>query len=204
MKSKSTSKSILSKLLFEILSITFAVLLALGLNNWWENKRTRESSDNAMINIIEEVRENLKLLKANMEDNKLRITPLRATIDSLADYGVDHVQGAGIGYMHTLLKDAAWNTSNLSGVSQNFDLDIVMQLSDIYKLQALYSTMGREFFNSFLTVDYNDDNNTEALIKANLKLITLTGNTGTALEQLYEAFLVDKKVQQYEKSNSVK
>ncbi|MDN5202095.1 hypothetical protein QQ008_11995 [Fulvivirgaceae bacterium BMA10] len=190
MKESSTkllNKRFLIKLVAEVATVVFAVLLALGLNSWKENKANRDEAAKALDNIVREVEANLKSLKSNIAVNDEKLPELKIMEDSLENH--DKVDSYGVGYDQTFLNEAAWNAANATGSIKHFDYETIHELSEIYQLQTFYSRYGDNFFELAVSPDFYNADRALELVKSNITLIRISNSAGNSLVRLYQDFL---------------
>ena len=125
-------------LLVEFASVVFAVLLALGVNEWWEGREREEQVHRTTDAVVREIRENRSQLartdsaawRDQMAGLDSAIVALRAERDP-DDLGVD--------WNVALLSSAAWETAQITGVTRDMSLDHVIELAQLYEFQRYFS-----------------------------------------------------------------
>jgi hypothetical protein len=133
----------LPRVLFESALITVSILLALGLDEWRENRQDQETVEIAMLNFLKEIRQN------------------RARVDDAAPFnqGLRHVlaQRYRLGditstteftdmmesYSPTVLQSTAWETALATGSVTKMKYELVAALSLTYGLQNRYQQTTR-------------------------------------------------------------
>lgn len=142
MPRKSTSVW-LPRVLFESALITVSILLALGLDEWREDRQDQETVEQAMSNFLSEVRRN----KARVDDAAPFNTGLRYVlvqrhkeggIQSIAEF-ISIVES----YSPVVLQSTAWETALATGSVAKMDYDLVSALSLTYGLQNRYQQLSR-------------------------------------------------------------
>jgi len=137
MPSRSTSVW-LPRVLFESALITVSILLALGLDEWREDRQNEETVVQAMSNFLREIKQN----KARVDDaapfNKgLRDVLHRRYRDgdiSSTNEFIDIVES----YTPVVLQSTAWETALATGSVTKMDYSLVSALSLTYGLQTRY------------------------------------------------------------------
>jgi len=122
--------------LAEIASIVIAVLLALAVNEWNENRVHKQRADEAIQNIIKEIDANIKFINLVNVNNKAIIELLND--DSKAAEGETNKQ-----FIPGLqIQDTAWKTMQSTGVSEYINYSTLYEISNLYSLQEIYKTLG--------------------------------------------------------------
>lgn len=143
MAAKSTSVW-LPRVLFESALITVSILLALGLDEWREDRQDMETVEQAMSNFLSEIQQN----KARIDDaapfnrGLLDVLIRRNTgegISSVAEF-VSIVES----YNPVVLQSTAWDTALATGSVTKMDYRLVSALSLTYGLQGRYLQTTRD------------------------------------------------------------
>jgi len=141
-----TSKAIsvwLPQVLFESALIVVSILVALGLDEWRENRQNAELVLNALTSFLSEVEQN----KIRVEDaapfnqgleNVLNSHYVEDDIDSVDEF-VSMVES----YSPVVLQSTAWETALATGSLAKKDYNLVSALSLTYSLQSRYQQATR-------------------------------------------------------------
>jgi len=122
--------------LAEIASIVIAVLLALAVNEWNENRVHKQRADEAIQNIIKEIDANIKFIGFVNVNNKAIIELLKGEIKVIeGETDKQFVPGLQI-------QDTAWKTLHATGVSEYLEYSTLYELSTLYSLQEIYKRLG--------------------------------------------------------------
>ena len=149
MPNKSTSVW-LPRVVFESALITVSILLALGLDEWRENRETEETIRQAMSNFVSEIRQN----KARVDDAAPFDKGLHEVvgqryrdgdISSMSDF-IAIVDS----YSPASLQSTAWETALATGSLAKMDYNLVSALSLTYSLQGRYMQVNRVGMSEFL------------------------------------------------------
>lgn len=176
------------KILIEVISVVFAVLLALGLNHWREERSDQALAEKALQNIITEIRLNIKNLDEEVEGYQTVYDTLLARKKMvLAGKKMD----AEFSYTHPILSSSAWKIANSTGAVKDMDLEIMMDLSDLYTFQEVFQNNGFDYFNSFTSLGAQKDENEMAFLDSFLKQISILKAWGNSLSKGYREFLKD-------------
>ena len=127
-------------ILAEIASVVFAVLLALAVDQWWEDRERAQFADRALASIAEEMRGNRdQLLKDTLA---LAPAPVLATLDSAVHVirtGGEPLGGVAVTWSAALLSSAAWETARMTGATEEIALERVIDLAQLYEFQRVFS-----------------------------------------------------------------
>jgi hypothetical protein len=160
-------------ILVEVGSIVIGVLVALGANEWNENRVHRERADEAMLDIASEIVSNQKLLQHVNENNSriVRATRAKETSDDERQF----IPGLQI-------QDTAWKTMIATGVAEYVEYDVLRLISAAYSFQEIYRELSYQMIQNFMSTaalatainpqgssDLPDD-----LFLANMQLVVLT------------------------------
>lgn len=141
-----TSKAVsiwLPQVLFESALIVVSILVALGLDEWRENRQNAEVIHHALSTFLNEVQQN----KARVEDaapfneglrNVLHSHYLEDDIDSVDDF-VSMLES----FSPAVLQSTAWETALATGSLAKMDYNLVAALSLTYSLQSRYQQANR-------------------------------------------------------------
>ncbi len=127
---------LLPEALFEVGLIIFAVLVALGVDQYRENRQERQLAATALDRIETEIRSNRTGLLGVREDNVALLADLDAAV---ARYAAGEALGiSGVRYEVSLLGLVAWETAQTTGAVQFIEFDTVSRISEVYRTQQLY------------------------------------------------------------------
>ncbi|HSG50379.1 MAG TPA: hypothetical protein VLA43_21305 [Longimicrobiales bacterium] len=121
--------------MLEAVSVVFAVLIALGVDEWRENRQYQELAERALGTIQAELAANREELASSMEAN-------RTLRDRVSEAARDTVlpEDFNINYEYSLVSSSAWETAQVTQATQFMDLERVQRLARIYNLQGLFVT----------------------------------------------------------------
>jgi hypothetical protein len=176
----------------EIISIVIGVLLALAVNDWNEDRINQQMADKAIINIIEELKTNIKLINMIHASNANIIMLLNNPEKSTTNEKQRFTPGLQI-------QDTAWQTLITTGVSAHLEYETLYLVSNIYSIQDIYKSFGSQFINSMMSTQVLvktinpdiSDSNINLLFLGNMTLVV---EIEKALLSQYEAGLL--KLQQ--------
>lgn len=124
----------LPEILIEAASVVAALLLALAINNWSEQRQVDQRAMAARAAILAELHENREELKGVQPE-------LTKILDRLRS--VARAEDGGPGEMKVdlsiaLLSSAAWNAATATRASQNLELGWITRMAKVYELQENY------------------------------------------------------------------
>lgn len=122
--------------IMEAALIVFAVLVALGVDEYWETLEERALAETAVERIAAEVASNRADLLNSRESNVRLAEDLERAISSL-DAG-DGPGIDGVNYEVSLLGTDAWQTAQVTRAVHFMDFDQVGRISQVYRVQQLY------------------------------------------------------------------
>lgn len=123
------------RLLVEFFSIVLGVLLALGLNQWQENRSHQAQANAALLNIKNELQSNLKALKILHENNTETVKLMDENNNKDSDEERKFIPGLQ-------LRETAWETFLSTNISNHVDYQTVLILSETYSMQSVYKQTG--------------------------------------------------------------
>jgi hypothetical protein len=133
----------LPRVLFESMLIILSILVALGLDEWREERQNAENIQHALANFIAEIEQN----KARVEDAAPFNQGLRhvlsrrqqvQAIESVSTF-INIVES----YNPVVLQSTAWETAIATGSLAKMDYNLVSALSLTYSLQNRYQQVSR-------------------------------------------------------------
>ena len=140
----STARSVwLPRVIFESALVTVSILLALGLDEWRENREVDETIRQAMINFKSEINQN----KARVDDAAPFNQGLHDVIARRQEQGgiesVSEFIAIMDSYNPVVLQSTAWETALATGSLARMDYALVSALSLTYGLQSRYEQANR-------------------------------------------------------------
>ena len=121
------------KMALEVPPVVLAVLLAFGINSWWQQRQQVQIAAEAKKNIIDEVERNLQTLGKSYEENQRRLSKIEVRIQRAENSFDTLVEGTGVQVFP--LADAAWQTAHIIGAIQDFDPIFIQEAAYVYGLQ---------------------------------------------------------------------
>ena len=143
----------LQKLAIEVFSIVVGVLLALGVNEFREQRLHRAQAESAMNNIKLEIQSNVDFLTLVHANNT-------ATIDALSEEDKSDLEEDKSdskeerNFIPGLQVDAtAWETLLSTGVSNYVEYESILVLSKMYSIQEIYKQTGGQLSAAAMNMD---------------------------------------------------
>jgi hypothetical protein len=160
-------------ILVEVTSIVIGVLVALGANEWNENRVHRERANEAMLDIASEIVSNQKLLQHVHENNSRIVSATRAK--ETPDEENQFIPGLQI-------QDTAWKTMIATGVAEYVEYDVLRLISAAYSFQEIYRELSYQMIQNFMSTSalaaaINPESSSDLpddLYLENMELVVLT------------------------------
>lgn len=177
-----------SSLILEMISVVFAILFALWVNQIQQNYDNQQKAKDQQLRIQAEVSRNLAVLEPHFvrNDNLLR------SAQELIEERKSPQPGNGpqyvtLGYSFNSLENTEWEVAKLTGVIAHMKSDDISSLSNIYLDQALYSDHWSSFTKKFAlgSLDINSTKETNEYLGA----IQFTNSVSTRLIDRYKRYL---------------
>ncbi len=132
-----------SKLLFEFISVSFAVLLALFVNQWREDRNNNRLAEQAIFNIKEEFTENTELMSELIPNHKLLLSQLNefSEIEGNETSIKKSIETLDI----SLINSSAWEMAKVTNVVFYINFDDVNNLAKVYNLQSYYESIVKQY-----------------------------------------------------------
>ena len=128
-----------TRLLAESVFIVIAVLVALAVDEWWEELENEELADRALSAIVEEIRRNRAELEPSSSTAPYdqQMLALQQALDA---YGEGRTpDGLGVTWDVGVLSSAAWSTAQVTRATQFLPIRQVVDIAQLYELQAQYA-----------------------------------------------------------------
>ncbi|MEO9968025.1 MAG: hypothetical protein ABJF11_19690 [Reichenbachiella sp.] len=176
----------IGKLLMEFASVVFAVLLALGLNHWREAEAEQRVAEKALLNVFLEIHVNQLDVADEITTYQERMAEIKVFKDSF-DKG--EAMPYSLGFNIPLLSNSAWNVANSTGAIKDFDLKLLLELSDIYAFQEMYQSNGVAYLQSMNSVEFKMDEHAKAIVNSNYGQLRTFEKWSRQLSKLYLDFI---------------
>ncbi len=130
-------------LVIEGLSVAFAVLLALAVDEWREDRSNRELGTRAEASVLAEVRTNMERLDDNAaaRDSLLSyLADVRSALERDEELG-----SISVDFTPAFLATTAWETARVTRAVHFLDYDRVARMGRLYDFQNLYERSEESF-----------------------------------------------------------
>ena len=176
------------KYAYEMVSIIIGVLIALGVDEWNEDRQNHERARTALINIQNEAKMNLSILEVLHPRNMEAFAVVQT--ESSEDDSATIVPGLQ-------LQDVAWKTLMSNGISVHVDYDELYQVAEIYSIQQIYKDFANQFVEQIMVtrsmsiVNGNPLSDSD-IITASVELLTLLMGIEEQLQNHLTEFLDER------------
>ena len=141
------------RLAVEVVSVVFAVLVALAVDQWWEDRENQELADRMTEAIAREIGGNRAQL-VSFGDSGDPDTILSNLIDGVAALRTEEEPiDFAVNWDVTLLSSAAWETAQLTRATQFLDVEQVVDLAEVYEFQRFYLNRQEQLVDLISSVD---------------------------------------------------
>lgn len=127
----------LPELILEAVSVVFAVLLALGVDEWRETRSQNALAERARASILEEIRSNEAELRRTREANRALLQRIEETL-ARGRQGPELT--LEFNFQIALVSSASWHTAQMTQAASFLDFDWVRRVSKVYEFQDVYVT----------------------------------------------------------------
>lgn len=158
-----STKSVL-KYVLEFLIVGFGVFLGIYASEWQSNKKIKETKEKSIAYILKEVEVNQANLLKRIEYHemiKVRFDSMRETIseeDILKPYLENkkfrhqNIPGwTGMGLPD--FEDVAFEGAKLTGIIQEYNIELTQEISKVYKRQEFTSEIGKSILDKALNIN---------------------------------------------------
>lgn len=176
-------------LLAQVISVVFAVLVALAVDEWWENRENEELGRQAMRAVAAELRGNLEELTNEREQLTTQLDQLDANITDLrADRELVEVN---VNYPVALLSSAAWQTAQVTRAVHFVDLDRTVRIARVYDLQNFFLRAQEGLSERIAGFGNVDESNLLPALRDTRHRYALVAGYRTGLIQAYQCLLAE-------------
>jgi hypothetical protein len=175
----------LPQVLFESALIVVSILVALGLDEWRQNREDAETVQQALKNFGSEIRQNQARVDDAAPFNHGLLDVLKGRY---AGSGIDSVEEFIIlaeSYTPVVLQTAAWETALATGSLAKMEYSLVSALSLTYSLQNRYQQSTRLGLANLTGPQNLSDANLELAIYNSIRYLEDTGSMEEELSVIY-------------------
>ncbi|WKN41872.1 hypothetical protein [Tunicatimonas pelagia] len=187
------------RLLIESALIVFSVLFALFINRYAENQKIERQKEVALERIIEEMKDNRRILDSAMHIHQTIISNLRRAATDEQDtlrtylaqqgYFSSDVLGLisnGSSFFPEFPKSTSWDAAVTTGIVAEFDYNIVTAATEVYTSQGFIT---EELMPSFIQVLYTpvDPEEIKTINILSMRFVELADLEGEVVKQIDRA-----------------
>lgn len=165
--------------------MVFAVIVALAVDEWWEDRENLEMAGRALDAIVVEIQDNRDELLGAREDNDALLE--RAARAASAD---TVVQDLTLGYQYALLSDAGWETARVTQATHFIPMGTVQRITEAYSMQGLFQTSQDQVLAVILTESPNDPASAVQLARRLLTPLSIAQGVEQTLVAVYDSLLI--------------
>ncbi len=173
----------LTHLLVEVFSVVFAVLLALGVNEWRTSTNNEDLGLQAFDKAVKEVKSNKIKLTGLLLNHNLILGEIDSVISKLKRKEEDISFGE---IMFETPSATAWETAKLTNAVNYIEYNTVEKITGIYSTQKVYSDVADRVFQEL--VFFVPGKTTEEMISQFIKQKIYLHNFISIEEQLIEEY----------------
>lgn len=139
----------------EIILVVIGILIALQVNNWNESIKTKDSLDQTLVSLKNEIEVNQKQIKSVFEYHKMLRDTLRK-INSTQRLKVNKERfGFWKGHKIFRLRNASFQTAVQSGAFKNMTIELSESLNNLYTSISVYNDFSQSINNNLYSVNQN-------------------------------------------------
>ena len=131
------------KLLFEFVSISFAVFLGLMLNQWKDNYNNNKLAKQSEINILAEIKNNKSSVQEMLDMHNLVIVKIDSAL-TLIENSKEYDK-TDLDLSFKLISCASWETAKLTQAIVHMDINKVTKIAILYNFQQYYESIVKDY-----------------------------------------------------------
>lgn len=172
------------KIAIEILSVIFAVTLALLLNEWRNNFNQERLLQKAQQNLQEEMNHNREELQTKAELHQAQLKQLIALQDSVGQLTLPFFEyEIGVGILN--IKKAAWESIILTDVVNQLEFSELSSFSELYRGFDLIDQLQSSYLREVFSLEFSKvENSDQALLVTKNHLTQMAAWETELLEEL--------------------
>lgn len=169
-----------TRILVEIVSVVFAVLVALGVDEWRQARQDRERAEAARTAVLAELRSN----RDELERSAPSIDSLLARLPGVRD-GVRRGEPETLQVRVDLpdFSDAAWETAQMTQATAHMELPWLIRVARAYQAQRLYSDLRTDVVRTFTGINSGESAASLGRLAGQLQVLR---QLGRGLEAKYD------------------
>lgn len=155
---KAKIKSGVWKFIREMIPVMLGVYFAFALNDYSEQRKTDKQFAEYKALIKKEISQNLNNIKPNFEYHKIfkdDLVVFTKADEPLKKFNEYNMKGLRPGFVSS----SAYQTGVQTGIIQEFDLDMIQKLNNLYTFQSKYDDYNKSMLEGFInkSIPQNDD-----------------------------------------------
>ena len=178
-------------LVAEILSVIFAVLMALAVDEWWEGRENQQLAERMTEAVARELRDNRRKLLEEGIDGDPAVVLARVDSAVAAFRAGREPDSLGIQWGVSLLTSAAWETAQVTRATQYMELDRVVDLARVYEMQGFYDEVQDELVSLIGDLGARIESEPVAVLLALRSRLGMALGLRQTLATIYACTLVD-------------
>lgn len=131
------------RLISEFISVSFAVLIALLVNQWRADYNNSKLAEKAIYNIKQELQENKDAMAILIPSHKSILSQIDSIIGRQEKY--NSTLGSTISIDVTLISSSAWEMAEITNAVFYLDFDDANKMAKVYNLQSYYESIIKQF-----------------------------------------------------------
>jgi len=172
-------------ILLESLFVVVALLGALALDEWREDKERQELADRAQIAILQEMEDNQKQLDAKRPKHKEMLEILTKSLEAYEKQG-EKEPDFDFNYSMAILTSAAWDTARMTQSAQFMSFEDVSDYSKIYTFQELFLENQEKLIEMIMQIGDLEEDEYGKFTKGFIHRLTLLIEVNESLSKIYE------------------
>lgn len=133
----------IQRLIFEFISVSFAVLIALLVNQWREDHNNGKLAEKAIYNIKQELQENKDVLAILIPSHQSTLSQIDSVIEKKENNNSSDDSIISINV--TLISSSAWEMAEITNAIFYLDFDDANKMAKVYNLQSYYESIIKQF-----------------------------------------------------------
>jgi len=132
-----------SKLIFEFISVSFAVLFALFVNQWREDHNNGVIADKAIVNIKAEIIENRDVINDAISNHKFVLSQIDSLFKSseISKSDINSIKNLEV----NLLSSSSWEMAQVTKAIFYIDFNKSNVLAKVYSFQSYYESIVKQY-----------------------------------------------------------
>jgi len=186
-------KLFIGTLFIEIISIVLAVLLALAVDEWRENRANAQLARETLRRITVELKLNVTELESIIKKHQAMHDQLKGLLDNNQIKVDESENDINFKIQLGVLHRSAWQTAIFTQAFRHMDFQVVQELSEIYEVHDLYKVHLENIIKNLSSANLYFDDRVPAQLRALLQDIKTGLDLEKGLLTLHQKFLKKHK-----------